>query len=153
MYTGKNVINITKVKQSDIFSKVDQTVVGTVNFPASFEEGDVLKLGTFLSTSDGGLTWNSLETPVYETGSYSTDDEVYHEGHIYKSTADTNATVPGVGNWDDLGVWNVNGVLYNDLQAAEVTTVVVTGVINSKNLPGYDEFLRNVLFNNKLLVK
>lgn len=152
MYTGKNIANITKVKQSDIFLQVTQTVVGTVNIPNT-DNFEVLPMATLLHSDDGGVTWDSLTTPTYEAGAHALGAEVYHEGHIFKSTTADNSTVPGAGDWDDLGVWNPNGVLYIDITETRKTTVVITGALKAKYLEGYDEFLRTQLFNNKLLIK
>jgi hypothetical protein len=152
MFKGTNVEKITKVKQSDIFLQVDQTVVGTVNVPTA-DDFEVLPMGTLLHSDDGGITWDSLTTPIYVAGVHALDTEVYHEGHIYKSTAADNETVPGAGDWDDLGVWDANGVLYIDITETRKTTVVVTGALKAKYLGGYDEFLRKQLFQNKLLIK
>ncbi|WP_294962581.1 hypothetical protein [Sulfurimonas sp.] len=153
-FTGANVRDITKIKNSDVFIKVDLTVVGMVSVPQSIiDNGDALPLGTLLSSRDGGLTWTSLTAPIYETGVYVADKEVYHEGHIFKSTVADNSTVPGVGDWDDLGVWDSNGVLYNDLTESKKTTIVVTGSVKEKYLHGSDEFLRTTLFKNKIIAK
>jgi hypothetical protein len=152
-FTGKSIADITKLKQSDVFNKVDQTVVGLVSVPAGLIAGDAVPMGTLLLTSDGGKTWSTRTTPDYAAGSYALDDEVYYEGHIFKSTAAANVTVPGVGDWTDLGAWNANGILFNDLTESKNTTVVVTGTVAKKTLSGYDEFLHVVLFNNKIIVK
>lgn len=154
IFTGANVENITKVKQSDVFTKVDQTVVGMVTVPQAMIDADgAMPLATLLTSTDGGLTWSALTTPAFEVDSYAVDDEVYYEGHIWKSTAPTNTTTPGNGDWTDLGEWNANGVLYNDLTESKKTTVLVTGTVKEKYLVGNDSFLRVTLFNNKIIAK
>lgn len=154
MFTGANVANITKVKQSDIFKNVIQTVVGTVAVPV-LAEGEALKMGTLLSSSDGGVSWSSRTTEDYDATNapFALDVEVYFEGHIFKSTAAANETVPGAGDWEDLGAWDANGILYNDITENKKTTVVVTGDVISKQLTGLDEHLKITLFKNKLIVK
>lgn len=154
MFKGANVADITKIRQSDVFRKVEQTVVGMVTVPASIIEAEgAMPMATLLMTTDGGLNWNALTTPAYEVGTHNLDDEVYHEGHIFVSTAADNDTIPGAGDWSDLGAWNANGVLYNDLTESKKTTVVVTGDVVKKHLTGFDEYLRLALFKNKIIVK
>lgn len=154
-FIGANVADITKIKQSDVFlDGVSQKIVGLVNVPQSVIDADeVLPLGTLLRTEDGGATFSPLTVAAYEAGSFSVNDEVYFEGHIYKSTADTNTTPPTTGDWDDLGTWDANGILYNDLSESKKTTVVVTGGVKEKYLKGCDAFLKVSLFKNKILVK
>lgn len=153
MFTGQNVQNITKIKQSDVFIKVHQTVIGTVAVPANLPAGDALKMGTLLRTNDGGLTWESLTTEPYAAGTYQADEEVYHNGHIYKSLTADNVTTPNTNSWADLGAWNPNGILYTDITETKKTTIVVTGDQKGKYLHGLDEYLKAQLFTNKLLVK
>lgn len=154
MFTGQNVQNITKVKRGDIFIDVAQTVVGTVTVPQTIVDAeDALPLGTLLTSTDGGQTWNPLTTPLFEVGSYKANAEVYYKGHIYKSTKAANDSIPDVADWDDLGAWNANGVLYNDLSESKKTTVVVTGSVKENYLKGCDEFLRVTLFTNKIIAK
>ncbi len=150
--TGANVTNITKFRQSDVFIGENSKVVGTVNVPTSLVEGDVLKIGTLLQSSDGGVTWDVKPTD-FDT-SANTDQEVYFKGKVYKSTADGNTNSPDtLTDWEDLGKWNANGVLYNDITSTQKTTVVVTGSVKQKYLTGFDEFLRATLFDNKLFAK
>lgn len=151
-FTGANVNKITMLRQSDIFIGETTKVVGTVNVPASLADGDVLKIGTLLHSADGGLTWNVK--PVDFAGSADTNEEVYFNGKVYKSTTDGNNNSPdSLTDWDDLGKWDANGVLYNNITSTQKTTVVVTGSVKQKYLTGFDEFLRATLFNNKLFAK
>jgi len=78
---------------------------------------------------------------------------VYFEGHIYKSLVADNETAPNEGDWNDLGAWDANGVLYNDLTESKKTTVVVTGSVKENYLHGSDEFLVATLFKNKIIAK
>lgn len=154
MFRGQNVENITKVRRSDVFTDVQQTVVGMVNIPQSIlDADDALPLATVLSSNDGGATWSPLTTPAYETKAYPADEEVYYKGHIFKSKVADNNTIPDEGDWDDLGEWNANGVLYNDLTESKKTTVVVTAVVKEKYLCEYDASMKAVLFKNKIIVK
>ncbi|NOQ31511.1 MAG: hypothetical protein GQ570_10340 [Helicobacteraceae bacterium] len=155
MLTGASIANVTKVKQSDIFSDQKQTVVGVVAISAALISAEEpLKMGTLLRSTDGGKNWEALTTASHDVAStYAVDDEVYFEGGLYKSTVVDNTTVPDVGDWDYLGIWASNGVLYNDLLESKKTTVVVSGSVKQKYLHGYDEFLRVPLFDNKILVK
>lgn len=151
-FTGSSIQNITKIKQSDVFSNIQQTVVGMVNVPV-LADGEALALATLLTSNDGGLTWDSLTTPAYVAGTYAVDDEVYYEGHIYKNTVLDNTALPTDPSWTDLGAWDANGVLYNDLTESKKTTVVVTGEIKQKYLIGNDSFLQVALFKNKIIAK
>lgn len=149
--TGANVANITKIKQSDVFLANTVKVVGTVDV-GILEEGNALKIGTLLHSSDGGLTWN-IKPADFNT-SANVNQEVYFNGKVYKSTADDNTNIPDtLTEWEDLGKWNANGVLYNDITSTQKTTVVVLGSVRQKYLIGFDEFLRATLFNNKLFAK
>lgn len=149
---GANAVNITKIRQSDVFIGENSKVVGTVNIPTSLAEGEALKIGTLLHTADGGLTWNVK--PADFNASANTDQEVYFKGKVFKSTADGNTNSPdSLTEWEDLGKWNANGVLFNDITSTQKTTVVVTGSVKQKYLSGFDEFLRATLFDNKLFAK
>ena len=153
-FTGANVANVTIIKPSDIFLKVVQTFVGTVNVPQSIiDAGGALKAGTLLRSDDAGAIWDSLTTPAWQAGSYDTDVEVYHNGHIWTSDADANIEEPGVANWTDNGEWNPNGILYTDAVETKKTSVVLTGEAKEKYLTGIDAYLKIQLFNNKLIVK
>jgi len=147
-FIGSSVLDITKIMQSDVFKKVHQSIVGTVNVL----ENETLKIGTLLHSADGGKTWDALRIAPFEVKEYSLDEEVYFEGHIFKSTADNNNT-PTTGDWEDLGEWNPNGILYNNISSTTKTTVAITADLISKQLHGLDEFLAIQLFNNKLLTK
>ncbi|WP_320034801.1 hypothetical protein [Halarcobacter sp.] len=150
-YTGANVANITKIRQSDVFIGNTITVVGTVTVP-TLADGEALKLGTLLRSLDGGLTWD-VKPATFDT-SADTDDIVYYEGKTYKSTADGNANLPStLADWENLGDWDANGILYNDITTTSKTTVVVTASAKGKYLQGFDEFLRPIMFKNKLFVK
>ena len=155
MITGANVQNITKRRQGEVFRNVHQTVVGTVNVPENLAEGDAVKIGTLLTSTDGGVTWNTRTTPDYnvDNAPFAADVEVYHQGHIYKSTTADNNTVPGAGDWEDLGEWNANGILYNDITETRKTTVVTTADVVEKHLIGSDDYLKVILFKNKIMTK
>lgn len=150
---GKNITNITKIRQSDVFLGESTKVVGTVNIPENLKEGDALTIGTLLHTSDGGDSWHT-RPPLFE-GTAIQDEEVYYQGHIYKSTAaEENTNLPTTGtDWEDLGEWDVNGVLYNDITSTTKTTVIVTGSLKEKYLTDYDANLKSKMFKNKLFVK
>jgi len=153
-FTGSNIADITKIKRSDVFTDVQQTVVGTVNIPQSIiDSGDALPLATLLTSTDGGLTWNPLTTPVYIAGTYQIGDIVYHEGNIFTNDTADNTALPTDPSWTNDGAWDANGVLYNDLTESKKTTVVVTGIVKEKYLGGSDEFLKATLFKNKIIAK
>ena len=153
-FRGASVANITKMKQSDIFRNVHQTVVGTVSVDAAITTNeDVLPMGTLLTSSDGGLSWSTLTAPAYVAGTYQIGDEVYFEGHTFTNDVSNNTAVPTDPSWTDNGEWNANGVLYVDLQATAKATVVVSADVVKSTLSGFDEFLRASLFKNKILVK
>lgn len=152
MYTGNNVQNITKINQGDVFRKTLQTVVGTVTVPATVAEGEALMMGTLLRSDDGGKTWTTK--PLTFDTSADADEIVYFEGHIYKCTANGNTELPNTEtNWEDLGEWNPNGILYNDITESKKTAVAVTTNAKEKYLTDFDEFLRPQLFNNKLIIE
>lgn len=154
-FIGANVQNVTKRRQGEVFTNVVQTVIGTVSVPSNLAIGDAVKMGTLLSSIDGGATWNTLETAVFsvDDAPYAADAEVYFEGHIYKSDVADNSNEPDVADWTDLGEWNVNGVLYNDITEDKKTTVVVTGDVVGKHLIGLDDYLKVILFRNKIITK
>lgn len=154
--TGSSVQNITKVTQSDVFTEVQQTVVGDVTVPEAMITADgAMPLGTLLTSTDGGLTWNSLTTPAYDAADapYADAAQVYFEGHIFTSTVANNNTVPNAGDWTDEGAWDANGVLFNDLTESRKTTIVVTGTAKQKHLVGHDSFIQATLFKNKIIAK
>lgn len=151
--TGSNIVNISLLKQSDVFTKTIQTISGVVNVPESLSEGDALKIGTLLKSDDAGATWNTLLAPAYAAGSFDTDEEVYFQGHIFKCDTDANTNSPDGANWTDLGAWNPNGILANHITATQKTTVVITGSAKGKHLVNLDDYLKVQLFTNKLLVR
>ncbi|MCX6076424.1 MAG: hypothetical protein NTW78_05985 [Campylobacterales bacterium] len=156
MFTGKSVSNITKRTQAEIFSDVEQTVVGTVSIPANLAVGEALRMGTLLTSSDGGKTWKSLETQAYDVADapFAADAEVYYQGSTFKSLGASNsAALTDTDSWENLGEWNANGVLYNDIFESKKTTVVVTGDVISKHIIGLDDFLNVILFKNKIITK
>lgn len=149
---GANITDITKISQGDVFLGENTKVVGTVNVPANLPDGDLVKIGTLLHSKDGGDTWNTR--PALFDGNTDTNEVVYYEGHTYKSTTDGNTNLPTTGtDWDDLGAWDSNGVLYNNISETIRTTVVVTSSLKEKNLTDYDNHLKSTLFKNKLFVK
>lgn len=154
-FTGANVQNVTKRRQGEVFTNVVQTVVGTVTVPANLSAGDALKMATLLTSIDGGVTWKSLETAAFsaDDAPYPADAEVYFKGHIYKSDVANNANEPDVADWTDLGEWNANGVLYSDITEDKKTTVMVTGNAVAKYLIGLDDYLKVILFKNKIIAK
>jgi len=153
-FTGQNITDITKVKRSDAFTDVQQTVVGTVNVPQSIiDAGDALPLATLLTSTDGGLNWNPLTAPAYVAGTYQIGDVVYYEGSIFTNDTADNTALPTDPSWTNDGAWDANGVLYNDLTETKKTTVVVTGIVKEKYLGGSDEFLKATLFKNKIIAK
>jgi hypothetical protein len=154
-FIGANVQNVTKRRQGEVFTSVVQTVIGTVMVPANLSTGDALKMATLLTSTDGGVTWNSLETAAFSAGDapYAADEEVYFQGHIYKSDVADNANERDVADGTDLGEWNANGILYNDIVEDKKTTVVVTGDVMAKHLIGLDDYLKVILFRNKIITK
>lgn len=153
-FTGVSIQNVTKVKQSDVFINVQQTVVAMVTVPQTMIDVDgAMPLATLLTSTDGGVTWNPLTTTSYVAGSYDTAAEVYFEGAIYSSDVDGNLNDPSGADWTKVRDWNANGVLYNDLTESKKTTVVVTGIVKAKYLGGNDSFLQATLFNNKIIAK
>lgn len=155
VFTGANVQNVTKRRQGEVFTNVMQTVVGTVAVPVTITEGDALKMGTLLTSTDGGMTWKSLETAAFSTDDapYAANIKVYFKGHIYESDVADNTNEPDVADWTDLGEWNANGVLYSDITEDKKTTVMITGDVVGKHLIGLDDYLKVILFKNKIITK
>jgi len=154
--TGANVQNITKHRQGEVFRNVHQTVVGTVHVPATLAEGEAVKLGTLLTTADGGVNWYTLETAAYDVADapFAVDAEVYYQGHTYKSlVASNSAALTDTNSWENLGEWNANGVLYNDITADTKTTVATTCDVLAKHATGLDDYLKVILFKNKIMTK
>jgi len=136
---------------SEVLVRKDQSVYAALTVAAD----TTVALATPLNSSDGGLTWNILTTPLYEDGTYTTGDNVYFAGHIYESLIDANDVLPNSdpAKWEDQGVWNANGVL---LEYADVTgdyEVMTSGYLKAKNMPSIAESLRPVLFDNNIILK
>lgn len=139
------------LKHSDVVITKALSVNATVTVP----EDATLDIGTLLSSNDGGVTFTTQTTPVYEAGSYDTAEEVYHLGHIWESLADANTAVPGSDpvKWEDKGAWNANGVLCDYIETTSTANVLVSGVVVEHNLSGFEEALRATLFDNKIILK
>lgn len=127
----------------------------SVNATVTVLEDATLDIGTLLSSNDGGVTFTTQTTPVYEAGSYDMAEEVYHLGHIWESLADANTAVPGSDpvKWEDKGAWNANGVLCDYIETTSTANVLVSGVVVEHNLSGFEEALRATLFDNKIILK
>ncbi len=138
--------------QNDVIVSKQQSVQGYVNVAVD----TTLDIGTLLITNDGGLNWNIRQEPDWISGdSHTTDDIVYHLGHIWKSLADTNTAEPGTDplKWEDQGVWSVNGILVEGLEISGNANVLTSGYVVENNLTGFEEALRHQLFDRNIILK
>ena len=136
----------------EVIIKKDQVVSGTVVVPDGVEG---LVFGTPLTSIDGGLNWTSQERDVWVAGESSTDDEVFHDGHSYKSLEDANSNEPVIDDpkWQHLGEFDANGILGENITETSKVSVVVTGSAREKHLVKYDGSMRPSLFKNKIILK
>lgn len=127
-------------------------VNGTVVVPVDVES---LEIGTLLTSTDGGLTWDILQEDQWEAGEFATSETVYHLGHIWESKVDTNTAEPGTDDtkWTDKGLWNANGVLADRLETTGASAVLVCGTVVEANLIGFEDALRAKLLDNKIITK
>ena len=135
---------------SEVIAKVLASVTATVTLPEDVKE---LPMGTPLTSTDGGLTFEPLLTEAHvQDESYATGDMVFSDGHEWESTEDNNTTTPSADEekWKDLGAWDANGILGDYLRATEPVHVVTMGSVIERNLPNFDATLRVQLFKNKI---
>lgn len=146
------MIKITKRPPTidEVIIKKDQVVSGTVNVPV---DSKGLPLGTVLTSKDGGKTWDSLTTTIYEVGSFATDIEVFHNGKTWKSLEDNNNVEPGTDEtkWQELNSFDANGVLIENITETSKVAVLVTGEVREKFLLGFDASMCVSLFKNKII--
>lgn len=136
----------------EVIIKKVQVVSGTVNVAVGLEG---LVFGTILTSKDGGLTWDALATPIYAAGSFSADEEVFHNGKTWKSLADANEVEPGTDEtkWQELETFDANGVLIENITTTSAASILVTGEVRAKNLSGFDDSMRQSLFTNKIILR
>ena len=139
------------LRESDVIITKIQSVNGTVSVPVDL----TLDVGTLLTTADGGLTWQERQEDDWAAGTYAANDIVYHQGHIWKSLAGSNTDEPTTAssNWEDQGFWNANGVLVEGLEESGDANVLIAGNVVENNLTGFDEALRQQLFNQNIILK
>jgi len=140
----------------EVIIKKDQVVSGTVSVPVA-AEGVVagLVFGTVLTSTDGGVNWTSQEKPLWIAGAFNADAEVFHNGHTWKSLEDANSNEPITDDpkWQDLGAFDANGVLGENITETSKVSVVITGTVREKHLVNYDDSMRTSLFRNKIILK
>lgn len=139
----------------EVIVKKERVIYATVNVPVPVIEGDEYFIGKVLTTSDGGQTFDALSDPVWVAGSYSDVNAVFHNGHIFESLADLNVTEPGTDplKWQDMGVWDANGILMENIDATTMCAVLITGVAVENKLRGYDSAMHHTLFKNKITMQ
>ncbi len=147
--------NITKRPPTidEVIIKKDKTVSGTVHLPTGNTTG--LALGTVLTTVDGGVNWNAQERDIWAAGSFELDAEVFHEGHAWKSLEAANTVEAGTdeAKWQDLGEFDANGILIENINAESKASVLATGDAREKYLDAYDVSMKHSLFKNKLILR
>lgn len=139
----------------EVIVKKERVIYATVNVPVPVIEGDEYFIGKVLTTLDGGQTFNALTDPVWVAGSYSDADTVFHNGHIFESLADLNVIEPGTDplKWQDMGVWDANGILMENIDVTGMTSILITGVAVENKLRGYNSAMRHTLFKNKITMQ
>lgn len=148
----KNEISKRPNTIDEVIIKKDQVVSGTVSVPVGSEG---LVFGTPLTSTDGGVNWTSQERPLWVAGEHLTDDEVFHNGHAWKSLEDANENEPITDDpkWQDLGEFDANGMLGENITETSKVSVVITGTAREKYLSNYDASMRTSLFRNKIILK
>lgn len=152
------MIDITKrVPTIDeaIINKV-QVVSGTVAVSPAVEGKEAgLVFGTILTSTDGGDTWTPQERPLWVAGTYVADKEVFHKGHSWKSLEDANTDEPTADNpkWQDLGEFDANGILVENITETSKVAVLITGTVREKHLVNYDNSMKKSFFKNKIILK
>ena len=118
-------------------------------------EHDGYTIGTVCTTADAAKNWAVLEHPLYEAGEFNETDTVFHEGHIWESTEDTNSDEPTADSlkWKDLGEFEANGILAENAKETGKYAFLVTGEVREKHLKEYDPTMAHSLFKNKILLK
>ncbi len=86
MFQGSSIQDITKIKRSDVFLDVTQRVVGMVTVPASISIDGTMSLGTILSSTDGGLTWNPFDSASDELATWDANGVLYNDLSESKKT-------------------------------------------------------------------
>jgi hypothetical protein len=139
----------------EVIIKKDQVVSGTVAVTPATTGESGLVFGTILTSTDGGDTWTTQEKPLWVAGTYAADDEVFHEGHSWKSLEDANTDEPKADNpkWQDLGAFDANGVLVENITQTSKVAVLITGTVREKHLVNYDNSMKKSLFKNKIILK
>lgn len=139
----------------EVIVKKERVIYATVNVLVPVIEGDEYFIGKVLTTLDGGQTFNALTHPIWVAGSYSDADTVFHNGHIFDSLADLNATEPGTDplKWQDMGVWDANGILMENIDVTGMASILITGVVVENKLREYHPTMRHTLFKNKITMQ
>ncbi len=147
MYITKRVPTI-----DEVIIKKGQTVSGNVVIPLG---SSGLVFGTILTSIDGGITWTSQEKDIWTAGSYEADVEVFHNGKTWKSLSADNVIEPGTdeAKWQELEVFDANGVLIENITENTKATVLITGEVREKHLQDYDDSMRISLFKNKIILR
>ncbi|WP_419782350.1 hypothetical protein [Malaciobacter marinus] len=136
----------------EVIIKKIQVVSGIVHIPEGLQG---LVFGTVLTSKDGGLNWFALEKPIYEGGAYGSDEEVFHNAKTYKSLVDANEIEPGTDEtkWQELEVFNANGVLIENIKETNPAAILITGEVRAKYLSTFDDSMRQSLFTNKIILR
>lgn len=136
----------------EVIIKKVQVVSGTVEVPSDLEG---LAFGTILTSKDGGENWKHLKVTVYESGSYDSDKEVFHNAKTWKSLEDNNTVEPGSdeSKWQELDSFDANGVLIENITETSKVAVLITGEVREKFLLGFDTSMSVSLFKNKIILR
>lgn len=134
----------------EVIIKKIQVVSGNIDISR-----DGFTLGTVVTTKDGGSKWNIQDKPIFTTGTYSQDDEVFHNGSIWISLEDNNQTEPkdDAIKWQEVEKFDANGILLENVTETGSVAVLITGEVREKYLEHYDSSMKKALFKNKIILR
>lgn len=139
----------------EVIVKKERVIHATVNVPVLVIEGAEYFIGKVLRTTDGGVTFDAMTVPHWVAGAHAIDVVVYHNGHIYTSLAALNIAEPGTDplKWKDMGVWDANGILMENIDVTGMASILITGVVVENKLREYHPTMRHTLFKNKITMQ
>lgn len=152
-----NNIATRGVTQDEVILKVNKSISATI----ILEENQKVGAGELLVTNDGGLTFKmAYKQELNDTETYNANDEVVHEGVVYKALKDvvTSADIQDNTSWKELGKYIVNGALMITFERVAVenvesfkAAVMVDGEVLYANLRNKNEQSRLAAYPNILL--
>ncbi|RBQ28407.1 hypothetical protein [Aliarcobacter vitoriensis] len=153
-YKGLSTRGVT---QDDVILKVNKSLSATV----ILTKGQIAGVGELLVSKDGGKTFRlAYKQELNDDGTYIKEDEVVHEGIIYKALKDnvSIADIEDNTSWKELGKYVVNGSLMVTFEREAVdeqesfrAAVMVDGELLYTNLKNKNEQSRVVAYPNILI--